>query len=163
MKRFVLPIFLLLAACKPDAVVSSPDGNITLAFSLSEQGRPSYSVDIDGLAFINESALGLEAEGFDLLEGFELKKIKKASRDIAWTQPWGENKDLRDIHNEMAVLLKSSAGDDLTLRFRVFDDGFAWRYECSLPACDTIFLNGEKSCFNFENSSFNICINHFLQ
>ena len=40
-----------------------------------------------------------------------------------WKQPWGENKNIRNKYNEMAVHLSDGARVDLTLRFRVFDDG----------------------------------------
>jgi hypothetical protein len=63
MKRLLLPFILLLAACRPDASVSSPDGHVSLRFSLSEEGRPAYSVDVDGTSFIGESSLGLDAKG----------------------------------------------------------------------------------------------------
>ena len=149
MKRLLLPFILLLAACRPDASVCSPDGHVSLRFSLSEEGRPVYAVDVDGASFIGESVLGLDAEGLNLSSGFGLKKIQKSSADEEWTQPWGENKTVRDCHNEMSALLKNAEGVELTLRFRMFDDGFAWRYEYEVPACDTILLDGEKSEFRF--------------
>ncbi len=149
MKRLLLPFILLLAACRPDASVCSPDGHVSLRFSLSEEGRPVYAVDVDGAPFIGESALGLDADGLNLSSGFGLKKIQKSSADEEWTQPWGENKTVRDCHNEMSALLKNAEGVELTLRFRMFDDGFAWRYEYEVPACDTILLDGEKTEFRF--------------
>lgn len=149
MKKLLLPCLLILAACRPDASVSSPDGRIFLNLSLSEEGRPAYSVDVDGTSFIGESSLGLDAKGQNLSSGFKLKKIQKSSANEEWTQPWGENKKVHDCHNEMSALLKNTEGVELTLRFRVFDDGFAWRYEYEVPACDTIFLDGEKSEFRF--------------
>jgi len=138
----------VLAGCGNAPSVSSPDGSICLDFSLSESGVPGYSVRVDGTPFIESSALGLEAGHVNLQDGFKLVKVKKASADETWTQPWGENKTNRDRHNELAANLRNADGVALTLRFRVFDDGFAFRYEYDIPA-DTLLLGGENTFFAF--------------
>ncbi len=139
----------VLAACSADTSVTSPDGNISLSFLLSEEGIPSYSVSVGGEAFILPSELGLEAEGVNLASGFKQLGVKKRSHDETWTQPWGENKTNRDCHKEMEVRLEGAEGEKLTLRFRAFDDGFAFRYEVKLSGVDTLKLTDEKSCFAF--------------
>ena len=144
----VLPA--LFAGCRSAAPhVTSPDGSIDLAFTVSETGRPGYSVTVDGSPFIGSSFLGLEADGLNLLDGFTVRRLKRGSADETWTQPWGENKTVRDRHNELAAVLHNADGVALTLRFRVFDDGFAFRYEYEVPV-DTLLLRSEDSFFVFE-------------
>ena len=59
------------------------------------------------------------------------------SKDEIWTQAWGENKKNRNHYNEMAVSLTNKDQVELTLRFRVFDDGVGFRYEYNVPAADS--------------------------
>lgn len=150
MKRIpaLLITLFLLAACGGTSV-SSPDGTIRLDFSLEEGGVPAYSVTVDGKAFINTSALGVRAGEVSLGEGFSLVSSGREKEDSEWTQPWGENKTVRDRHNELSVLLENAEGVALTLRFRVFDDGFAYRYEYDVPGADTLTIMDEMSHFNF--------------
>jgi len=139
-------------ACSPQpklpATLSSPDGHIGLTFSLTEEGAPRYAVTVNGKPFIETSALGLEADGVNLADGFHVTRIKRASVDESWTQAWGENKQLRDCHRGMTVHLNGAEGQNLALEFRLFDDGFGFRYIVQTEK-DTLLLRGEKSEFRF--------------
>ena len=48
----------------------------------------------------------------------------------------------------MAVRLKDQANTQLTLRFRVFDDGLGFRYEYQVPQVDSVFVMDELTSFN---------------
>ena len=136
------------AACTTDTAVCSPDGTIRLDFFLQD-GEMTYSVDVDGRPFIAASPLGLEADGTELSGDFRIARVTRASADETWTMPWGENKTHIDRHNEMAVLLRGRAGTELTLRFRVFDDGFGFRYEYDVPSSDSLVVTEERTGFRF--------------
>lgn len=51
-------------------------------------------------------------------------EILEASRDETWEQPWGEQRYVRDNHNELCVKT-----DTFAVRFRLFDDSLGFRYE----------------------------------
>ncbi len=135
-------------ACSPEPELHSQDGRIGLAFAISESGSPSYAVTVDGKTFLEPSALGLEADGVEIGTGFHVKKIRHASVDESWTQPWGENKQIRDRHNAMTVCLEGEGGVKMEVEFRVFDDGLGFRYSVSAPQ-DTVVLRGELTEFRF--------------
>ena len=137
----------LVSACTPDTSVFSPDGKIRLDFRLTD-GAMTYAVEVDGRPFIVPSPLGLEAAGADLTDGFRVVGVSRARTDETWTMPWGENKTHTDRHNEMAVRLRGSAETELTLRFRVFDDGVGFRYEYAVPG-DSLVVTGEHTGFRF--------------
>ena len=143
----ILALAAICSACSQNGRVSSPDGRIEVAFSLDE-GSPQYAVTVNGAAFIEQSALGLEADNLNLSSGFKVKKILHSSVDKTWTQPWGENKENRDRHNEMTVCLEGEDGLTMDIQFRVFDDGLGFRYNVSSPA-DTATILGEKTEFDF--------------
>ena len=139
---------LVLAACTPDTSVSSPDGRIRATVTLNEAGSPAWQVEVDGRPLIAPSRLGLEAREANLADGFSIERVARDRRDATWTQPWGENKILRDRHREMAVEMRNPEGIVLTLRVRAFDDGVGFRYEYRTPA-DSLRITDERTAFRF--------------
>ena len=64
-----------------------------------------------------------------------IDSVRRTSVDYTWEPVWGEEKEIRDRHNEMAVYLWQQTGADSTdgrtivVRFRLFNDGLGFRYE----------------------------------
>lgn len=146
---FVSCVCLLLFACGGNPEIISPDGRTRLSFVTGADGCMAYTVERDGRPLILPSALGLVAQERDLAGGFSVREIVKRSVNETWTQPWGENKILRDCHNEMTAVLKNDDGVLLTLRFRAFDDGVAFRYEWEVPDLDSLTVTDELTEFRF--------------
>lgn len=134
------------AACTSVAELSSPDGRNTISFDAATM---TYAVLRDGDTLIRPSALGIETREAQFAD-FEVARVRRASADETWTQPWGENKTMRDRHNEMAVEMRSADGRvRLTLRFRAFDAGVGFRYEWQVPDADSLTVTAEKTEFRF--------------
>ena len=138
MKLAIRPLVWLLAVCPavlPDAwaaEVRSPDGRIAVAVDVDESGIPQYSASYQGAEIMPAGRLGLRfgaQPAFDA--GFRVAGTATASHDETWEQPWGERRFVRDRHNELRVDFESAAGPArrFTVRVRVFDDGFGFRYE----------------------------------
>ena len=154
MKKTVLAVaVLLLAACSPKTTVTSPDGRIAVRFSLDSAGVPSYQVDVDGKPFILSSELGLLSEDAALDKGFSIASSRVSSFKDTWHQPWGENKEVTDRHEELSLQLKNESGVRLDLVFRVFDDGVGFRYAYTVPEADTLRIVGEKTQFAFASDA----------
>lgn len=148
--RFIIGIMaaLAFAACSDKTTLTSPEGNIRVQFSMSENGTPQYQIEAYGQQIIDVSDIGLEALEAGLAEGFEIVKVTHDKTDMEWTQPWGENKHMRDCHNEMAVHLENAEGVELIVRFRAFEDGMGFRSEYYAPT-DSLTIVGDRTYFNF--------------
>ena len=154
---FLLWTVFLMSGCAGDMSLKSPSGDITVDFSVDMDGIPHYQVSAYGQDVIGESSLGLEAAETELAYGFNVKKVTRSKVDQEWTQPWGENKLMRDRHNEMAVLMENDRGVSLTMRFRAFDDGIGYRYEYDASAADvqdgealdSLTITGDNTYFTF--------------
>ncbi|MDR0711214.1 MAG: glycoside hydrolase family 97 N-terminal domain-containing protein, partial [Prevotellaceae bacterium] len=133
--------------------LTSPNGNLSLSFSLSGDSSPVYTLTYKGKMVINPSRLGLELmpEGvkrtFDdfspegqspekqrtknnLYSGFQVADSQTSSFDETWQPVWGETKNIRNRYNELAVTLSQPATErQILIRFRLFDDGLGFRYE----------------------------------
>ncbi len=134
MKRLILLLVAALVALATPAAaqtITSPNGNLSLTFSLSEQGEPTYAVDYKGQPVILPSRLGLELKGTkDLTGGFAAGEAVKSTFDETWEPVWGEETHIRNHYNELLVrLTQTSTGRAMNIRFRLYNDGYGLRYE----------------------------------
>jgi len=128
---------LLFALCLSTNAQSlkSPDGELCLELNLTPEGVPSYALAYNGKQVIKPSLLGFELSGTsatlrDLQHGFVETGSSSSSFDETWHPVWGETRDIRNQYNELQVnLLQSATGREMTLRFRLYDDGLGFRYE----------------------------------
>lgn len=136
----------LLSACAEVPGVSSPDG--TIKVDVSRDGSSlSYAVTVGDDTLIAPSRLGFVADGLTPAPDAKMT-VKHTSFDQTWTQPWGENKEIRNHYNEVAVTL-TDAALEYTVRVRAFDDGVAFRYEWNLASGDSVVVRDELTEFAF--------------
>ena len=114
--------------------ISSPNGNVTMNFSLTDDGAPVYALTYKDKAVILPSRLGFELmDGSTLMDRFVEEDSCRASFDESWKPVWGEEAEIRDHHNELLVkLLQPRSNRRMNIRFRIFDDGLGFRYEFPL-------------------------------
>lgn len=121
-----------------------------MTLTVDENGTPFYNVSVNDSLLIENSKMGfVEGNGVILGGGFRIEKTTFDSKDETWTQPWGENKTNRNHYNEMAVNLINEDQVQLTLRFRVFNDGVGFRYEYNVPNVDSLMITDELTTFHF--------------
>lgn len=130
-KQIATACCALMAMAAQAQTVTSPDGNISLSFSLNEKGVPTYKVDYKKKAVVKPSTLGIELnEENSLMDSFRINNTTTSTFDETWQPVWGETKDIRNHYNELFVEMeKPSNGRYMNLRFRVYDDGVGFRYE----------------------------------
>ena len=134
MKKFFSVVLMCLAlsvaASAKDVKVSSPDGSLTVTVGV-DGGKAWYSVTRGQQTVINRSELGFVLKDGDFKDGFKMGKVTRSSLDETWSQPWGEDAQVRNHYNEMRVRLqeKKMKKRNLDVVFRAFDDGVAFRYE----------------------------------
>lgn len=109
--------------------VSSPDKALTFCVTATPAGA-RYDVTRGGRALFATAPLGLR---IDRQQTAPVTRIVRAARNTAdgmWEQPWGEQRLIRDHHNELRVSLTGAKGAlPYDLIVRVFDDGFGFRYD----------------------------------
>ena len=107
----------------------SPDGNLGMEFIL-DKGVPYYKLDYKDKPVVMKSRLGFVLNNSGLFDWFEIEDVSRSEHDSTWQPVWGEESEIRDRHNEMAVTLRQTSSDRrMVIRFRLFDDGLGFRYE----------------------------------
>lgn len=143
---FFLLLFLGVTAGMRAEQLVSPNGQLRLNFSVNAQGEPVYELYYKDKVVIKPSKLGLELKDDPgLMNGFTLAGVQTSTFDETWQPVWGEEKEIRNHYNEMAVTLNQQAQDrHIVLRFRLFDDGLGFRYEFPLQKNLNYFVIKEE-------------------
>mgnify|MGYP001160769472 FL=1 len=127
-------IYFIIFSCSTEKLdspfkVSSPNNSLTATVSL-DGGLPYYSLTFNGTPIVDRSRLGIKTDKLIFSDQLEVTKVKRRSKDKSWKQVWGEQKIIRDNHNELEItLLCKVEKNKMILRFRIFDDGIGFRYE----------------------------------
>lgn len=149
------------------AALLSPDKNLEMKFSMSDDGTPYYSLDYKGKHIVLDSRLGFLLRGdlnvsevkvqgdkidkvdkhpqIDFYRDFEVDDVKTDSLDYTWAPVWGEEDSIRCHYNELTVSLKHKpTGRDMAIRFRLFNDGLGFRYEFGPMAWPEYFIINDE-------------------
>lgn len=149
------------------AALLSPDRNLEMRFSMSDNGTPYYSLDYKGKHIVLDSRLGFLLRGdlnvsevkvqgdkidkvdkhpqIDFYRDFEVADVKTDSLDYTWAPVWGEEDSIRCHYNELTVSLKHKpTGRDMAIRFRLFNDGLGFRYEFGPMAWPEYFIINDE-------------------
>ena len=125
-----------------------------LEFSIHRKGVPKYRLVYNNKEVIKTSSLGfelaLDKEHVDfkpdddgmsmeitaknpkksLYDGFEVVDTELSEFDETWQPVWGEESNIRNRYNELKVnLVQAKTYRNMTIRFRLFNDGLGFRYE----------------------------------
>ncbi|MBR2841294.1 glycoside hydrolase family 97 protein [Candidatus Saccharibacteria bacterium] len=136
--------------------IISPDGHIKCQLSL-KNGRISYCVYKDDHLLVRPSKLGFKICGEKPLNQ-NLGLVREQRRDHTETieMPWGEDRYIPNNYHESAFYFTEKKDEKriFTLRFRVFDNGVAFRYEIPpQPKFSQITLKQELTEFNIDPSA----------
>jgi len=111
---------------------TSPDGNVTITFSLDNEGRrPTYSIAYRGRPVVSDSHLGLVLGGAaPLVSHFDLEDVRTAKVDEAWIPVYGEKASIPDRYHEVTAVLRECLPPhrEVHIQFRAYDEGAAFRY-----------------------------------
>ena len=149
MKQSVIAIFLVLFHITISIAqeLRSPNGQLSMVFSLQADGTPMYQLSFKGKSVIKPSALGMELKNDvkSLLNDFTVTNSETSMHDSSWEPVWGEVKSIRNHYNELMVTLTQKSSDrEMIMRFRLFDDGLGFRYEFPLQPKLVYFVIKEE-------------------
>ena len=174
LKRLIYMLILSMGVTIAHAQekLSSPDGNLSMVFSLNDQGEPIYELFYKGKTVIKPSKMGLELkkedankqtdfdwseqkdtskldENTNLYSGFVLGNASYSSFDETWQPVWGEEKEIRNHYNQLIVTLEQPKNERyIQIEFRLFNDGLGFRYDFpQQPNLNYFIIKEERSQF----------------
>ncbi len=173
MKKVIFAIFAAGALGASGAEsLTSPDGRLRAEVWTNDSGTPMYSLTFDGDTVVRPSRLGLLGDRYDFDRWFDIASTERNSVDTVWRPVWGEFAEVRDNHNELAVLLQEDMSrrtgnevvaekvpKEFVIRFRLFNDGLGFRYEFpNQGGWPYLRVKKELTEFNLPESPMMYCI-----
>ena len=155
MKKFSFILFFHFVAVVMAQNIQSPSKNISLDFKISSEGKPTYSVSYKNKTIIKESTLAIELKGTDALESvFTIIKATPQSEAEEWNPVLGEQTTILNKYNQMTYELSQKVTNrKLTIIFKVYDEGVAFRYEFPKQSNLQYFIiSDEKTQFNLSGN-----------
>jgi len=149
----VLSLILLISFAAAGQTMTSPNQNIKLTFTL-DQNYPQISASYKGADILAASPLKgfILKDAQPLGQNMKLVKFLKSTVDKTWTTPFGTSSKIRNNYNLYAIKLeeKQSPHRKLNLFFRLYNDGFAYRYEIpNQPGVSELVITDELNTYNF--------------
>lgn len=155
MKRFFGWLGFFVLAATSAQTVTAPGGNLSLTFQLTDKGQPAYSVRFKTQDVVLPSTLGMRIKDLPALtEGFEVLKTESNVVNEPWTPVLGETAEIPNHYSQLTVALRQAAtGRLLTLIFKVYDEGVAFRYEFpKQPQLNYFIIEDELTQFNLNGN-----------
>ena len=149
MKTLKLYSFILLfcsifsaSAAPKSYTLASPDGKITVEIKADD--NLTYLVKYDGSVIVDESAVALTlADGTVIGNAPRITSAKKNHIAEQITAPLYRQKEFTSEANEIVLKMKNG----FCIRFRAYDEGFAYRFETSRK--DETVIAAETAEVNF--------------
>ncbi|MBD5224116.1 MAG: glycoside hydrolase family 97 protein [Bacteroidales bacterium] len=160
-KQLLLAGFLVSTILSAEAAdIYSPGGELKLNVDVDAAGQPVYSLIYKGKELVSPSRLGIQADETKFSDGFRIEQVDTVTVDRSWEPVWGEYSTVRDHFREMAVkFVAEDPAREMTVRFRLFDDGLGFRYELPVQkGPNYLTVKDELTEFNFTGNHKLYCI-----
>ncbi|HEY8934828.1 MAG TPA: glycoside hydrolase family 97 catalytic domain-containing protein [Cyclobacteriaceae bacterium] len=144
-------ITLFVSSCKEnqEAVLKSPDSNIELSVFLVN-GQPQYLARLGQKVVLDSAQLGIVIENHAFDSGLELEKVSSTAEiSESYSMIYGKRLQNNYHANEKTWTFKNHNGDLLDIRFRVSNDGIAFRYEFNNSSNDSSLVLQEQTGYRF--------------
>lgn len=135
---------------------TSPNGGIQLSVHL-EEGQLSYTVTNGERTLVEESPLGIVTTITDLSQNLAYVTHSTTEVNDTYTLPVGKRSTYTDHCNEFSLTVQNTNNWKCTVQFRLYDDGFAFRYVVPRQrGRSELTIKEEKS--RIKVSDFSYCI-----
>jgi len=150
--NYTILVFLLTSslaiAQTNNSVISSPDGKLQVTVSL-ENGKPAYSVSLNGTFFLPKSPLGLKTNVGDFSEGLVIGKTATLTKiDNSYELSTIKKSRVHYVANEGVISLSKDNVPAIDITFRVSNNDVAFKYKIyPKRAARSCVVNEEKTGF----------------
>jgi len=131
----------------------SPDGQISLLFQIDSIGSPIYEIFYKGEPVLIKSNLGvLFKNTIGFTENLTIISTKKNKDIDTISSMYGKSNYSCSRYNEVEVKLENRDKKIMSIIFRAYDDGIAFRYSFSENKKDKIEIVQENTTFRFKDN-----------
>lgn len=139
-----------------EKIILSPDSRTKVKFLL-KNSRIFYSIDKDNKPVVKQSELGFTIVGEEpIRDNLKLIRSNLTRHEEIIEMLWGEERFIPNNYTEAAFYLAENSKSHriFTVRFRVFDNAVAFRYEIPpQPKFSELIIKSEDTEFNIDLNS----------
>lgn len=150
---FAINYFTLFAKETSLVSILSPDKHIDIQVFLRNDSL-FYNVQKDGTQIVNNSNLGIRLIAANFLKDLTFVESKNTNIDETYELPSGKQHNYRNNCSESECIFSNSASQNISVIFRVYNDGVAFRYKIARESGSASFYNevSEVNINGFEYS-----------
>ena len=151
MKHLLVAFVLFSSSYLGAQTAVSPSKKIEVDFKLSAAGQPTYFVKYNNKTVVEKSAMGITLKDKAALTAdFTIEKAENSSINESWKPVLGEQASIVNHYNELKIsLIQKGSNIKMTIFFRVFDEGVAFRYDFpKQKELNYFIISDEVSQFN---------------
>ncbi len=142
----LLSTFVLNVTAQNQWQVTSPDGHLQAKINLNEYGILFYTVgymeNSVNTQVIQSSTLGVEREDENFIDGLAFESITSRTIDENYSMISGKQLNLQNYANEINITFVKF-GKKLSIIFRAYNDGVAFRYYFPETSTGNYTVRGE--------------------
>ena len=153
----LIALFLLFlvgrtTAASADFLLRSPDGKLRIVIQ-SPDSELQYLVVFRDDTLFRPSSLGLILGGNDTLRRFKILSVDSSFAEKEWEPRYGTRSRISDRHHSYNFRLQMARSHrNIAVEFRLFNDGFAFRYRLT-DTLEQLDILGELSTFRFSRDA----------
>ena len=142
---YALPLLVFSQTDSP-VVITSPDKAIVVTVSNPAGTGLQYQITAFGQTAVAPSRLGVSTSTLPEDNAWEIERVKRSVINETYSLVLGKSKTALNHGNQAELTLKNKAGRRMSLFFRVYNDGAAFRY--AWPGTAPVEVLDEWSQFN---------------
>lgn len=136
---------LCISARAKEFNLFSPDKRMEV--TISTENEIKYSISFNGASYILPSAISIMLDDGRIIgKNPSVKKIENKYVNNTVDPLYGINNKIEEQYNELKIIFE----DNYAVIFRVYNEGFAWRFETSIVG--EIAIVNEQCDFNFADN-----------
>ncbi len=147
-------IFASCSSLKKKYEVKSPDGQLSVEFSMSPDHMALYRIQREDSVVLQNSHLGVVRNDGDFSQNLKLESVSDVKPvSESYTMRTGKRKNRTYHANEQTYRLSNVSGDEMDITFRVSNDGVAFRYHFPGSSSEDKEIEKETTSFHFTGSA----------
>lgn len=140
-------------------IFESPNKKVVIRLS-DNKGEIRFGLKHNNKTIFDNSLIGLEYNKYDLTVNTSINLIDKKSNSETWKPVYGKTEFVRNNYNEYRIEVRKNASISLSyqIQFRIYDDGFGYRYIFDNKS--DVNIDRELTMLNFKRNYTHWSYNH---
>ncbi|KSA12205.1 glycoside hydrolase family 97 protein [Maribacter dokdonensis] len=149
----VIGVVVFLSGCESQVehLLVSPNTNLKGQLAITES-KLHFIVVHDTDTILSSSTIGLELGEIDLTQNVDISEVTYKTYDNTWSTVNGKQPTVKNSYNEYTCKVVSNTNNNVgyNIQFRMYNDGFAFRYHFPKILGDSLTIQQELTKLNIQ-------------